>query len=180
MEKMGPCDVDLFAARHNAQLERFYSFRPDPAAEGTDALTQTWKNLTPYAFPPFMLIGRVLQKMQQEAVHQAVIIAPVRRCQSWFPVLLESLADYPILLPQIQTLLTNPMGEFHPLVSQNSLQLAAWKVSGREQIVKTFQKRLLTFCVQPGGKEQRKATQQPGIVGQVGVLNGKSIPLLQL
>ena len=35
------CDVDLFAARHNTQLERFYSFCPDPAAEATDALTQT-------------------------------------------------------------------------------------------------------------------------------------------
>ena len=37
MLKMGPCDIDLFAARHNAQLKRFYSYRPDPAVEAMDA-----------------------------------------------------------------------------------------------------------------------------------------------
>ena len=87
--------------------------------------------------------------------------------------------DYPIPLPQSQTLLTNPKEEFHPLISQTSLQLVAWKVSGKESIVKRFQKRLLT-CAQPGEEEQRRATQRPGIIGPVGVLNGKLIPLLQL
>ena len=180
MLKMGPCDVDLFAARHNAQLKRFYSYRPDPAAEATDALAQTWKQLTPYAFPPFVLIGRFLQKLRQDAVHQAVLIAPLWRSQPWFPILLERLIDYPRLLPQNQTLLTNPKGESHPLINQNSLQLVTWRVSGRDSTVRIFQKRLSTFCAEPGEKERRKATLQPGIIGQVGVIEGKLIPLLHL
>ena len=31
--KWGPFDVDLFTARHNKQLKRFFSFRPDPEGE---------------------------------------------------------------------------------------------------------------------------------------------------
>ena len=49
--KWGPFDVDLFAARHNKQLRRFFSFRPDPEAEAVDALAQPWTNIRPYAFP---------------------------------------------------------------------------------------------------------------------------------
>ena len=51
-QEWGPFDVDLFAARHNTQLPRFFSFRPDPQAEAVDALSQSWTNLCPYAFPP--------------------------------------------------------------------------------------------------------------------------------
>ena len=64
--KWGLCTIDLFAARHNTQLPRFYSFRPDPDAEAFDALAQNWKGEKPYAFPPFILIGRFLQKLKQD------------------------------------------------------------------------------------------------------------------
>ena len=139
MLKLGPCNVDLFAARHKAQLKRFYTYRPDPAAEATDAPTQSWKQLTPYAFPPFVLISRVLQKIRQEAVYQAILIAPLWRSTPWFPVLLERLMDYPVLLPR------HFWGELHPLIGQNSLQLVAWKGSGRESTVKIFQMKLSNF-----------------------------------
>ena len=97
--KWDPFDVDLFAARHNKQLKRFFSFRPDPEAEAVDALAQSWTNFRPYAFPPFILIGRCLQKICQERVQETVIIAPVWQGQPWFPPLIESLIDFPTLLP---------------------------------------------------------------------------------
>ena len=75
--KWGPFNVDLFTARHNKQLKRFFSFRPNPEAEALDALAQPWTNFRPYAFPPFILIGRWLQKIRQEGVQEIVIIAPV-------------------------------------------------------------------------------------------------------
>ena len=37
-------EVDLFASRMNAQMQRFMSFRPDPAAEVTDAFSVAWKD----------------------------------------------------------------------------------------------------------------------------------------
>ena len=44
-KRLGPLLVDLFASRASTQLERFYSWRPDPLAEGTDAFLQVWKEL---------------------------------------------------------------------------------------------------------------------------------------
>ena len=75
--KWGPFNVDLFAARHNKQLKRFFSFRPNPEAETVDALAQPWTNFRPYVFPPFIVIGRCLQKIRQERVQEIVIIALV-------------------------------------------------------------------------------------------------------
>ena len=39
-EKMGPLEVDMFASRLTHQLPRYFSWRPDPAAEATDAFVQ--------------------------------------------------------------------------------------------------------------------------------------------
>ena len=39
---MGPLQIDLFASRLTRQLPRFYSWRPDPEAENTDAFSQDW------------------------------------------------------------------------------------------------------------------------------------------
>ena len=41
------------------------------------------------------------------------------------PTLLTKLIDLPILLPNFKNIITNPVGETHPLVEQNSLHLAA-------------------------------------------------------
>ena len=51
-QSFGPFTIDLFANRNNAQLERFYSYLPDPLAEQFDALVQAWKEENAYAFPP--------------------------------------------------------------------------------------------------------------------------------
>lgn len=66
-------DIDLFAARHNAQLPRYYSYRPDPYAEAVDAMTQNWSQMKPYAFPPFIVIGRCLHKVKQDKVERLVL-----------------------------------------------------------------------------------------------------------
>ena len=39
---LGPFQIDLFASRVSSQLRRFYSWRPDPLVEGTDAFLQVW------------------------------------------------------------------------------------------------------------------------------------------
>ena len=47
MQVRGPCAIDLFADRLNAQLPRFLiSWRPDPMALATDALLQGWSGGT--------------------------------------------------------------------------------------------------------------------------------------
>ena len=41
-QSLGPLQIDLFASRLTKQLPHYYSWRPDPEAEATDAFTQNW------------------------------------------------------------------------------------------------------------------------------------------
>ena len=54
--------MDLFVSWINVQVTRYFSWRPDPAAIHVDALTFPWRTKCNYAFTPFSLIGKVLQK----------------------------------------------------------------------------------------------------------------------
>ena len=95
----GPFEVDLFTARHNAQLLRYYIFKPDPGVEAVDTLVQIWTNLRAYAFPPFVLIGRCLKKLDQDQVKELVLIVPFWHNQTWYPNLLARLVNIPLILP---------------------------------------------------------------------------------
>ena len=53
------------------------SWKPDPGAIATDALSQPWTDLKGYEFPPFSLIGRCLSKIQHKKVPELILIAPV-------------------------------------------------------------------------------------------------------
>ena len=97
-EVWGPMQVDLFATRFTTQLHRFYSWRPDPEAEATDALVQNWSSITGYAHPPWCLISLVYLKVRLDKA-TIVLITPLWHTQAWFPTLLDLLVDYPILLP---------------------------------------------------------------------------------
>ena len=67
-------------------------------------------------FPPFSLISRVLQKIQQEKV-QGTIIVPKWPTQTWWPVLMRMLVDNPVLPPKRKKLLFLPSSpeKIHPL-----------------------------------------------------------------
>ena len=166
--KWGPFDVDLFTARHNKQLKRFFSFRPDPEAEAVDALAQPWMNIRPYAFPLFI------------GVQEIVIIALVWQGQPWFPPLIESLIDFPTLLPQAHNLLANPAGDPHSLVVRNRLYLAAWRLSGAQSRIREFQERLSKSYAPHGEEVQRNPILQPGESGVAGVVRGRLIPFQDL
>ncbi|XP_065177241.1 uncharacterized protein LOC135807129 [Sycon ciliatum] len=73
--RFGPLDVDLFASRLSHQLPQYVSWRPDPVAIATDAFTMNWKVSNGYANPPWNLIGKVLQQVQQQNA-EIVLVAP--------------------------------------------------------------------------------------------------------
>ena len=58
--------IDLFATIINTKCRRHYSYSPEPEAAGTDAFLCNWNTENFYAFPPFSLISRVLQKIENE------------------------------------------------------------------------------------------------------------------
>jgi len=93
-------EVDLFASRQNRQLSRFYSYEHDYEAEGTNAFHADWGKLgVIYAYPPPILVARLLQKIRMDRVQHAILLVPVWIAQTWWPTLLEMLTCTPLLLP---------------------------------------------------------------------------------
>ena len=178
-QRHGPFTIDLFANRNNSQLERFYSYLPDPLAEQFDALVQPWREENAYAFPPFNLISKCLRKTSLE-VATLLIICPVWPAQPWYPHLLRLLTDNPLLLPTHDDLLLDPLGNRHPMVINNSLPLAGWKVSGNTSLQRAYQKKLQRFSSLTNADQQMLSTSPVGQSGVAGVINDRLIPFDQL
>lgn len=96
----------MFASRFNYQLERYVSFLPDLEAVCVDAFSFPLKNENFYIISPFSMLGKVLQKIQQDKAN-AIVIAPLWPTQAWFPTLLEIIYQQPYLL-NIRNTLTIP------------------------------------------------------------------------
>ncbi|XP_063289505.1 uncharacterized protein LOC134573649 [Pelobates fuscus] len=163
----GPLSMDLFASRLNTQLPKFCSWRPDPEAVATDAFLQDWSEGRAYAFPPFNLIARCLAHLRRFK-SSLVLITPCWRSQPWFPHLLEMAIDYPRLLPEHPSLLTNPDGENHPLVEQGLLRLMAWLLSGDPGRSRRFRTRLCGSWQTHGHLVHDKPMLQHGDSGPIG------------
>lgn len=172
-------DIDLFASRLNNQLDRFVSWFSQPGAFMTDAFSFSWHNYCPYIFAPFSLIGRVVNKIVADEVDKALLIVPLWRSQSWFPLLLSNMISFPIRLPRHNNLLTLPhSNQTHPL--GRKLTMVAVLLSGKSYKVEEFQQRQLTLLSTPGEMEPGNNTVWPGKNGIFGLYLGKPIPLMHL
>ena len=92
-------DIDLFTSHINNQLPRFAAFRPDPEAELIDAFTTSWADLKFYAFPPFICIPRIIQKINLEGA-TGILIVPDWPNQCWYNWYLSMVTDEVILYPR--------------------------------------------------------------------------------
>lgn len=106
-EKFGEPEIDLFATRENRKCKRFCLRFPDTKAVEVDALTKSWKKLKFYAFPPFALILKCLQKIKNERAG-GVMVVPNWPNQPWFPLFQELLEEDPIVLGPHTNLLLSP------------------------------------------------------------------------
>ena len=166
-------DFDLFASRLNYQISRYCSWQADPNSTHEDAFTMNWNGLKFYAFPPFSLLPRCLQKISQDRA-QGILIAPLWPTQTWFPVLLRHLCDQPwILLPRPNLLQHPSRSSPHPL--HKNLHLMVCPVSGDPSAITTFQRRLPTFSWHPGGKALKNSMPHTLKNGWHFVVNGKLI-----
>ncbi|KAJ1209408.1 hypothetical protein NDU88_004786, partial [Pleurodeles waltl] len=147
--KWGPLQIYLFASRLNSQLPQFYSWRPDPLALASDAFLQEWSLSLNYAFPPFIMISRVLAHIRHQQA-SLILITPFWQSQTWFPALLELSIDFPILIPSFPDLLLDPLGRSHPLILDNLLTLSAWKISGNLNLSRAFRQKLPNTSHGPG------------------------------
>ncbi|KAJ1087458.1 hypothetical protein NDU88_000629 [Pleurodeles waltl] len=175
----GPFSIDLFASRLNRQLPLFFSWRLDPEATATDAFLQDWSLHLGYAFPPFNMIPRVLSQVRRQRVGIA-LVTPLWRAQAWFPLALELLCDFPLLIPHQLNLLLDPLGNPHPLMLSGQLQLVAWKLSGDNGFCQVFQNKLQSLSSRHGPLVHTNDMPLHGSVGLLGVRNGIPIPLKQM
>ena len=128
-EILGPFDLDLFASRINTQCQKFFAWRPDPDAFAIDAFSHSWSNCKGYAFPPFSVMGRVLQKVRLEKA-ELVLIAPLWTSQPWFAALLQMSISHPVLLPHRKDIVLLPQQPLltHALIKK--LHLTVFHLSG--------------------------------------------------
>ncbi len=123
-------DIDLFASRLNKQLELYVSWNPDPDAWAVDAFSFEWTNHLFYAFPPFSLISRVLQKVVTDGARM-LLVAPVWEAQNWWGLLQQLAIKTPYNLPRREDLiyLTFNKDSRHPLA--RSIKLRVYLISGK-------------------------------------------------
>ena len=171
-ELFGKPELDLFASRLNAQLKKYVAWRPDPSAIDIDAFTLSWDNVYSYAFPPFSVMGRLLNKLDLEG-GDMLLIAPVWATRPWFPRLLRMLVEPPKLLPLGCIRLPQDQQRTHPLHSK--LRLAAMKLSGTPTKCREFQRRLPPFFSDPGAQGHMNSTVCTLDSGFHFAVDGKSI-----
>ena len=125
MDKRGPCTVDPFASRLSAKHPTYYSWRSDPGATAVNALCQHWGTSIGYAFLPFCMKAGDWPRSPRK-----ILITSLWKSQAWFPLILRMSVEIPLLVQSHKKILTDPLGNSHPMVLQGHLQLVAWTVSG--------------------------------------------------
>ena len=74
--------IDLFASILNHHLPRYVSWGPDSQAVSVDAFNISWKGEKFYAFPPFSLIPRCLEKVVCDEA-ECVLVVPGTKILSY-------------------------------------------------------------------------------------------------
>lgn len=102
--QFGLPDIDLFASRINSKCSLFVSWHPDPSAFAVDAFTLNWGELRFYAFPPFSLVLKVVQKVIRDKA-EGIVVVPYWPTQPWYPVFTSLLKLPPLYLEANKDLL---------------------------------------------------------------------------
>ena len=170
-------DIDLFASRLNAQLPNYVSWQPDPGCSAVNAFSMSWHPKMFYAFPPFSLISRCVQKILQDKA-TGLLITPLWPTQTWFPQLLQLLCDQPWVLKPSLSLVQHPTHkEPHPL--HKTLRLMVCPVSGSLTKQQDFQQKLPRSSCPPGELVQRNSTTLTSKNGWNFVVKGRLIIIHQ-
>ena len=120
--------LDLFATKFSKRLPVYVSPVQDPQALQVDAMDMSWENLTAYAFPPWSILQKVLEKAKKEQPN-LILIAPFWPTKSWFPKLLSLSHEAPLRLNISNKDLVQPRsGIQHGNVT--TLSLHAWALCG--------------------------------------------------
>ena len=169
--------IDLFASRLNNQVNNYCSWHPDPFSTHVNAFSITWnKYRLVYAFPPFSVIGRVLQKLTEDQ-SRMILIVPDWATTPWFSILPSMMIDHPVRLPRMQRLLRRGQ-DLHPL--RHHLKLIACLLSGNPSHSAGFRQQLKGLSWRPGVRVRKGNMMCMFANGPPFVQGNISIPYLRL
>jgi hypothetical protein len=163
--------IDLFASRLNTKCPAYISFKPDPHALSVNAFHTCWTKVAFYAFPPFCIMQRVLQKIREDEA-TGVVVVPHWPTQSWWPYLTSMLIDYPLILPRTEKTLMLPSSpsQLHPL--HKTMKLLMCHLSGDLLKSRDFRMKLQKSSTNHGAMEQPSSTNPTYGSGNNTVVNG--------
>ena len=175
--KMGICDIDLFASKKNNKVKAYASYLPDEEAVAVNAFSISWGNYTNYAFPPFSIIGRVIQKLCEDR-GEMILVAPIFPSQPWFPQMLKQVSGPSFILPKTDSILYLPgKGKKHRLTT---MRLGAFRLSGSASLVQAYQRTLQTSSCNHGDLPQQSNMGHISKDGCFFVVTNKLIKLTHL
>ena len=166
-------DVDLFASRQNRQVSRFFSYEHDYEAIGTNCFNSEWGKLgVTYAYPPPILVGRLLQKIRLDQVKSTIVMLPVWPAQNWWPTMLEMLISIPLLLPN-ETWITQDQWDLPTW--EGKWSMIAVHLSGDSQHVKASRER---FSSVPGHLSKKAISKNMTRISGDSEIGGRHSKLL--
>ena len=166
-----PC-VDLFASRINHKLSDYISWHPDPSAVATDAFLFDWSDFVGYAFPPFSVLGKVIQKIIGDRA-TVLVVLPLWPSKSWFPLALQLLIAPPRILSKGSLYLPQDPARRHRL--DPSLAMGALLLSGNPSLPEAFRRKLQTSSLEPGGRGPKTSIGRISRGGVSFVSRGRSV-----
>ena len=168
--------IDLFATRANTRLRKFVSWTPDPQSAAISVFSVHWSDPLSYAFPPFRLITRCVQKIKNQN-EKILLVTPVWRSRPWYLLQFPLLYDQPLLLQNLETMLfpSSNQKDLKPQLSINKLTLAIWPMSGNASLNTKFLRGCPKSYSPHGAQEHNLSTNLAGKSGKAGVWDGKSI-----
>ena len=83
--------------------------------------------------------------------------------------------ETPAILPRINSLLKDPLGKEHPLTTNKTLRLAAWKISGTDYLSQRFREQLPDLLLTQGEVHLQEIMNRSGESGLTSVVEDKLI-----
>ena len=83
-------NIDLFASRLNCKLKPYTSYQLDPEAFAIHEFSFSWNAYKPYAFLPFCVMLKALQKIAQDRA-TSLNVVPYSLTQPWWHYLVTML-----------------------------------------------------------------------------------------
>ena len=171
--------MDQYASRFCHQLPRYIVWQSHHQRVATDAFQLDCKYQLLYAFPPLLMIERVLRKVQKDHTNMTIVIH-TWQSQSRYLILLKIIFKNTISSSNHPKVLFSPERKIHPLIQNSSMRLVTWLVSGSIYLQKEYQERLSALSQMPKEQVFSQITNYTGENRLASVIGSKLMPLVNI